>query len=498
NLPPAARHPTLARRSVAALANHLARPPWSPPAGARAPTAAETKATAWRSRTWATTSPSATARCRGRASRFDAGGLRGACQAALGAVLRVQRRVGVSGCSEPDTQNSPWARSAPGGPGWPGHGSSSGRFWARGTNSFTDRRPSPSVSYSANRALTIPDRSATSAAGNRPATAAATSSWVSCPSPSVSYRANTASYCSDMFPFRRLIVAHDRSHSGVLGRVRPVSRSACAPSDELQRADYVVGRDVLVHGLGGAVGGGLLQQGGAADAVGAEDAAAAAHPAPGGQVPAVAGRGERHRLDVAFGLGTRPVDVGEADHPAGQDGLLQHRGHRRLVALGGGQEADAGGQFAGRRAVVRRHRRDDLVEGGAGGPGVRGAVRAGQRDRDRDGLGGGEVQRRKGAALVEGVAAAPPHVGEDRHPGLLEGADVALDRPDADLVPRGQLPCADAARRAGAQLLHQCVQAVGAVHTATVRAGSDIPRRAAPFRRSEGAEEAEHRLVDLG
>src|SRR5690606_20649694 len=100
NLPPAARHPTLARRSVAALANHLARPPWSPPAGARAPTAAETKATAWRSRTWATTSPSATARCRGRASRFDAGGLRGACQAALGAVLRVSaagRRIRLFG-----------------------------------------------------------------------------------------------------------------------------------------------------------------------------------------------------------------------------------------------------------------------------------------------------------------------------------------------------------------------------------------------------------------
>jgi hypothetical protein len=76
-----------------------------------------------------------------------------------------------------------------------------------------------------------------------------------------------------------------------------------------------------------------------------------------------------------------------------------------------------------------------------------------QGDRQRHGFAGREVDRRQRPLLVEAVAAGPPGFGPHRHAGLLERADVALDRPGADLEPVGQPPGAARPRRDRPQFL---------------------------------------------
>jgi len=72
--------------------------------------------------------------------------------------------------------------------------------------------------------------------------------------------------------------------------------------------------------------------------------------------------------------------------------------------------------------------------------------------------------------------------------------EVALDGPDAHLEPLGEAPGADRTRGDGAQDLDERVQAVGAVHQATVGAGSDAratrPAVASPRRPPAAASSA--------
>src|SRR5215471_15087072 len=56
----------------------------------------------------------------------------------------------------------------------------------------------------------------------------------------------------------------------------------------------------------------------------------------------------------------------------------------------------------------------------------------------RASLGRSEVQRRERQRLVHRVTAGPPGIGVDRHPGLLQRPDIALDGPRADLVQQCQ------------------------------------------------------------
>src|SRR5690606_7523736 len=84
--------------------------------------------------------------------------------------------------------------------------------------------------------------------------------------------------------------------------------------------------------------------------------------------------------------------------------------------------------------------------------------------RDGHRLGGGEVERGQRHLLVERVPASAPRRGVDRHAGLLQRRDVALDRTDAHLDARGRLGGRTAARRDGAQVLDERVEPVGAVH----------------------------------
>jgi formamidopyrimidine-DNA glycosylase len=65
---------------------------------------------------------------------------------------------------------------------------------------------------------------------------------------------------------------------------------------------------------------------------------------------------------------------------------------------------------------------------------------------------------------VDGVAAPWSGRGVDRHAGLLQRPQVALDGADADLEARGHLPRSPGPRRDGPQLVDQRVEAIGAVH----------------------------------
>src|SRR6185437_7151393 len=88
---------------------------------------------------------------------------------------------------------------------------------------------------------------------------------------------------------------------------------------------------------------------------------------------------------------------------------------------------------------------------------------------------GGEVDRRQRPLLVEAVAAGPPGFGPHRHARLLERADVAFDRPGADLEPAGQPPRAARPRRDSPQFLDKGIQPISPVHATTLRAAYDIP-----------------------
>ena len=137
------------------------------------------------------------------------------------------------------------------------------------------------------------------------------------------------------------------------------------------------------------------------------------------------------------------------------------------TAAGSSSRTQAG-QVAGGDHVRFGHGGNDLPYGAAGGALERADVDLRQRHRKGDSLGRAEVQRRERQRLVHGVTAGPPGIGVDRHPGLLQGPDIPLDGPRADLVQRCQLPRAAAARGAGPKLLHECVQPVGPVHIPTV------------------------------
>ena len=156
---------------------------------------------------------------------------------------------------------------------------------------------------------------------------------------------------------------------------------------------------------------------------------------PGHQVPVGPGSGERDRLDIPDRLPVVPVPVGDPEHVPRGDGLLDGQRDR-----GGGRRAPPprgpvpGGSFPSAGAwptgsgtpALRRSPRagpadqpdavhqltclgrlrgrgggQHLPQRAAGGRRERRVLLPGQRYRDRDHLGRGEVQRRQGQRLVE-------------------------------------------------------------------------------------------------
>ena len=106
--------------------------------------------------------------------------------------------------------------------------------------------------------------------------------------------------------------------------------------------------------------------------------------------------------------------------------------------------ADEREQLALRR---RRQRGADLVGRALDRRGERHQALLDREPRERDqqrGLARGEVDRRQLVVLVERVAAAAAAVGADRHAGVLQRLEVAIDRPQRDAEPLGELGRGDA------------------------------------------------------
>ena len=137
---------------------------------------------------------------------------------------------------------------------------------------------------------------------------------------------------------------------------------------------------------------------------------------------------------------------------------------RRLPRAGSADQPDPVHQLRGLGRPRGRGGGQNLAQRAAVGRGERRVLLPGQRHRDRDHLGRGEVQRRQGQRLVDRVAAAPPGLRVDRHPGFLQGQDVPLDGARTDLVALGQLPRRPGPRGHRPQLLDQRVEPIGPVH----------------------------------
>ena len=137
---------------------------------------------------------------------------------------------------------------------------------------------------------------------------------------------------------------------------------------------------------------------------------------------------------------------------------------RRFPRAARADQPDPVHQLGGLGRLRRRGGGQNLAQRAAGGRGERRVLLPGQRHGDRDHLGRGEVQRGQGQRLVDRVAAAPPGLRVDRHPGFLQGQDVPLDGARADLVAPGQLPRGPESRRDRPQLLDQRVEPIGPVH----------------------------------
>ncbi len=216
----------------------------------------------------------------------------------------------------------------------------------------------------------------------------------------------------------------------------------------------------------------------AGDPVGPERAQPVPEPAPGHQVPVGGGRANvAERLDLS--LGDRPGAVGVADpqHPPRLQRVRdqsRHRGGRRRAA-GLAEQVNTLGQLLGGGRVARLHRRHQLAQRRPGVRPERRAVQLPQRHRQRHRLARGQVHRRQRPRLVQAVAAGAAGLGPDRHPRLLQRADIPLDRPHADLEPPRQPARAPRPRRDRPQLLDDGVQPIRPVHAANLTTPSDIP-----------------------
>jgi hypothetical protein len=88
-----------------------------------------------------------------------------------------------------------------------------------------------------------------------------------------------------------------------------------------------------------------------------------------------------------------------------------------------------------------------------------------QRDQQR-GLACGEVDRRKLVVGVERVAAAAAAIGLDRHAGVLQRFEVAIDRPQRDAEPIGELLGGDACASRAESWSGRLTAAIGAPRAA--------------------------------
>ncbi len=157
---------------------------------------------------------------------------------------------------------------------------------------------------------------------------------------------------------------------------------------------------------------------------------------------------DAHRL-AALG-----VVIGRLDRDRVEERLLRDCGDRGGGTLGSWHDADLMQELGGRRSGRRSHHGGELLERGAPGPreGQRGE--GSQRRGERGGFGRREVQRGQRRVGVEAVPAAGAGPGPNRHPGLLQGQQVALDGAGADLEVRGQRAGGHRAGGARPQLLH--------------------------------------------
>ena len=178
------------------------------------------------------------------------------------------------------------------------------------------------------------------------------------------------------------------------------------------------------------------------------------------------------RLDLAHRRAAADVEVVDEDRRGVLDGAHHGVGDRlvrRAERLH--EQAHAVGQRARTSGGALGHRGDDLEQRGAGVTGPRRVVEPPQPDRHRHRLGGREIERRQRHRAVEHVAAAPAELRRDRHARLLQGEDVALDRPHTHLEALRQAARTAARRPGRPQLLDERVEPVEPVHPPRLRVG---------------------------
>jgi hypothetical protein len=194
--------------------------------------------------------------------------------------------------------------------------------------------------------------------------------------------------------------------------------------------------------------------------------------APPDQVPVGRAAHVPQRLDVPDGGRAGAIAVPDPQHAAGGQRVGDEPRHLLTLLLAAEQMHTAGQLACGRR-VVGLHGREQLAQAGRGGGVERRAIQSVQRESHRNRLGRRQVDRRQGPRLVQAVAAPAAGLGVDRHPGLLQGGDVALDRARADFEPAGQPVCAARTGSHRAKLFNERIQPVRTVHGSTVNRRCD-------------------------
>ena len=252
------------------------------------------------------------------------------------------------------------------------------------------------------------------------------------------------------------VPTHTRGRTGLrdpTGEPRPVGRRPADPRRTRRHGGRALGGQVRAH-----------------DAVEPEPPDVEAQSAPGDQVPDVTGAGQEDRLDPP--TADRPVRsrVLDRQHLRPVQRHLDRPQHRRRRDECGRRAGpDARGECIGAAARVGRQRVEHL---GARGLGI-GSERAARRERtdrerERDGLRGREVDGWQGDGRRKHVPPADARLRHDREARLLQSRHVTLHRARRHLEESRQTH----ARRAGgsdaAELLSQRVQPVRPVHPTPV------------------------------
>src|SRR5919202_2536886 len=245
-------------------------------------------------------------------------------------------------------------------------------------------------------------------------------------------------------------------------------------------------REVGQHRVQGSGCDGFVGEAGLRDAVQAKGARRLPKAAPRGQVPAATRAHQPGRLDDPPRFARCHVPVGQLDGDGVQQRLLEDGGDRvRGTAARPLGDPNVAHQL--RSAVPGRagHGAGELLERRVSGLRKRHSARGGQSRGDSGRLGGREVQGWQARVRVQRVPAARPGLGPDWHASFLERQQIALDGACGDFEPLGQLTGPHQPRRSRAQLVHERVQPIGAVHSPSLGTRPlrlrGIPRCSAAF-----------------